>query len=185
MSRRLLLPALLAASACSRSAQPPDVSIAPVTDRVVTAGGGTLTLGRSSETVGISGDVSAPPDTVFRALLAVYAELGVKTTAVSSVQRAVGNQHLTIRRRLGGAPLQSYLECGGNPGEPNAETFDIVMNLMTFVTVSTSGGSTVTTRIQALGSDPKHGQGNQLRCSTTGELELRIVKMVRARLSLR
>lgn len=182
MNRRLVGLSVFAVCACSKAGPQPEVTVSPSTRRVVTAGGSTITIGGANETIGISTEISAAPDTVFKALLAVYGDLNVATPDVSSAQRAVGNQRLQIRRRLGGVPLQTYLDCGGNPGQPNAETFDIVMTLMSLVTPGRAGGSTVTTSVQAVGSDPTHGAGNQLRCSSTSELEGRIAKMVRAKL---
>ena len=75
--------------------------------------------------------------------------------------------------------MQTYIDCGGQPGQPNAETFDIELTLLSYVTAASGGGSTLTSRVSAIGNDPNHGQGNQMRCSSTGELEARIAKMVK------
>lgn len=181
MIRRLAL-AVVVSSACAKSAPAPDVSVAPVTDHIVFSSGSGISLDRSAETVGISAAIAAPADQVYAALVAVYRDLKVALTDANQAQRVLGNQALKIRRSLGGVPMQNYMDCGGQPGQPNAETFDLSLSLMSYVTAGTDGGSNLTTRLSGVGSDPNHGQGNQMRCSSTGELEARIAKMIKLQL---
>lgn len=172
--------------ACTKGSPGPDVGAAPVTTHVTfgslssgnTYGSG-MSLGQTAETVGVSTTIAFPADQVYKALVAVYKDLQVPLSDANPSTRILGNQSLKIRRRLGGVPMQTYLDCGGQPGQPNAETFDLDLNLLSFVTPGTDGGSTMTTRLSGLGSDPNHGSGNQMRCSSTGELESRIEKMVK------
>jgi anti-sigma factor RsiW len=178
-----LAPVVLMCACASRGAPPPDVAVVSTSDRIVTGAGNFMTIGGSATTVGIAGDVPAPPDDVFRAVKAVYDELKIPIADVSTADRAIGNQLFKTRRRIGGVSMQTYLDCGGNSGQPNAETFDIVMNVLTYVTAGQVTGSTVTTRLQAVGSDPNHGKDNQLRCASTGELEKRIAQMTREKVA--
>jgi hypothetical protein len=181
MIRRLAV-ALAALSACGKSGPAPDVSVAPVTDRIVFSTGSGVSLDRSAETVGIASTIAVPAEQVYAALVAVYRDIKVPLTDANQAQRILGNQSLKIRRSLGGVPMQNYVDCGGQSGQPNAETFDLTLNIMSFVTAGADGGSTLTTRLSGVGSDPNHGQGNQMRCSSTGELEARIAKMVKLQL---
>lgn len=181
MMHRLAL-AVVVVSACAKSGPAPDVSVTPVTDRIVFSTGSGVSLDRSAETVGITSAIAAPAEQVYTALLAVYRDIKVPLTDANQVQRILGNQAFRIRRSLGGVPMQNYVDCGGQPGQPNAETFDLSLSLMSYVTAGTDGGSTLTTRLSGVGSDPNHGQGNQMRCSSTGELEARIATMVKLRL---
>jgi hypothetical protein len=185
MTRRLACVALAMACGCASQGSPsPDVSVEPMADRVQT-GAGTLTIGGSATTVGITADIDAPPDDVFRTLRSAYDDLKIPVSDLSAKDRMVGNQQFKTRRRIAGVPMQNYLECGGNPGQPNAETYDVAITVMSSVSVSRDGASTLTTRVQAIASDPGHGQVNQMRCSTTGELEARIAKMVREKVAKR
>jgi hypothetical protein len=188
MIRRLVY-ALAVSFACAKGTPGPDVSAAPATTHVtfgtVTSGnayGSGMALDRSAETVGVSAAIAAPAEQVYAALVAVYRDIKVPLTDANASQHVLGNQTLKIRRSIGGVPMQNYIDCGGQPGQPNAETFDLNLNLMSFVTAGTDGGSTLTTRLSGVGSDPNHGQGNQMQCSSTGELEARIAKMVKLQL---
>jgi hypothetical protein len=169
----------LVCGCASSAAPPPDVAVVPTSDRIVTGSGDFMTIGGSAATVGISGDIQASPDDVFRAVQAVYADLKIPISDISPSDRVIGNQLFKTRRRVAGIPMQNYLNCGGSSGQPNAEMFDITMNIQSYVTVPKTGGSTLTTRLQAVGSDPNHGNDNQLRCASTGELEKRIAQMTR------
>ncbi len=184
MVRPLICCALLAA--CASNSPTPDVSVTPVSARVVTStGSGVVDLSRSAETIGVPIAVSANPDTVYVALVAVYRELGVPTPLLEPAHRVAGNEMLRVRRRIGGAPMQSYVDCGGTPGQPNAETYDMEIGLVSYVTPVTGGNSTITTTLSAAGNDPMLGKDRQMRCASTGELERRIVRMVRERLKLK
>lgn len=182
------LPELAMCGCGSRVGPSPDVAAVPVTERIVTGTGGAITIGSSATTVGISSDVGAPPREVLAALRSVYDGLHFPVTELSGGELGVGTGSFRVRRRVGGVPLQQYLDCGGSPGQPNAETFDIVLSLLSYVTPRADAPTTLTTlttRTAALGSDPKYGVGNQLRCSSTGELERRIGRLVREKLGLR
>lgn len=179
------LPALAICGCGSRVGPSPDVAAVPVTERIVTGTGGAITIGTSATTVGVSSDVGALPRDVLAALRSVYEGLQIPVTELSGGELGVGNGSFRVRRRLGGVPMQQYLDCSGSPGQPNAETFDIVLSLVSYISLRADAPTTLTTRISALGSDPKYGAGNQLRCSSTGELEQRIGRLVREKLGLR
>jgi hypothetical protein len=188
MIRRLAI-AVTVSFACAKGTPGPDVSAAPVTTHVtfgsVTSGNAYssgMSLDRTAETVGVSAAIAAPVDQVFAALVVVYRELKVPLMDANQAQRMLGNQSLKSRRSIGGVPMQNYMDCGGQPGQPNEETFDLSLSLMSYVTAGSDGGSTLTTRFSGFGSDPNHGQGNQMHCSSTGELEARIAKMVKLQL---
>lgn len=184
MIRPLVCCVLLAA--CASSGPAPDVSVTPVSARVVTtAGSGVVDLSRSAETIAVPVAIGANPDTVFVAMLAAYRELGVPTPLLDPARRLAGNELFRVRRRVGGQPMQGYLECGGNASQPNAETYDIEMSLVSYVTPAAGGTSTITTTMTAVGNDPMFGKDRQMRCASTGELERRIVRMVRDRLHLK
>jgi hypothetical protein len=184
MIRPLICCALL--GACATNSPTPDVSVTPVSAHVVTStGSGVANLSRSAETIGVPIPVSANPDTVFAALVAVYKDLGVATPLLDPARRLAGNELFRARRRLGGVPMQSYVDCGGSPSQPNAETYDIEMGLVSYVTPSTGGNATITTTLSAAGNDPMFGKDRQMRCASTGELERRIATMVRDRLKLK
>jgi hypothetical protein len=183
MTARFVLLTLVLAGACASSQANPPVEMSGGSQRIVNpVGSGGATLGPVAAQAGIAARFKSPPDSVFAALQDVYKELGVPLTLVDPAGRAIGNQSFRTRRRLGNAPMQNYLDCGGSGGQPNAETYDISLSLVSYVQVE-GAESTLITRITASGNDPSLGRGNAMACSTTGELEKRIETATRAKLN--
>jgi hypothetical protein len=79
-----------------------------------------------------------------------------------------------VRRHVGGLAMQSVVDCGAKIGLPNAETWDIEMNVLSYVRDDGKGGSRVSTRIQALGHDPTVAGRDLTPCATKGALEAKI-----------
>ncbi len=173
--------------ACASSQVPTPVVITPVSGRVETStGAGVVTLARSAETVGVTLVVPAAPDTVFRALLAVYKDLEIPTKRLDPAARVAGNDLFKARRKLGGGPMQAYVDCGGSLSQPNAETFEMELGVVSVVAASPKGGgSTITTTVTAAGNDPMFGRDRQMRCASTGEFERRIATLVREKLGIK
>ncbi len=69
---------------------------------------------------------------------------GVPLTVLDPVGRSIGNQSFRARRRLAGVPMQTYLDCGGSSGQPNAETYDISLSLLSYVAVDGKNVTLVT-----------------------------------------
>jgi hypothetical protein len=121
--------------------------------------------------------VPVSPDSAYRLLIRVYTLLELPMVSVDA-KRAVGNDELKVRRRIAGLPMQDVLDCGEKLGLQNAETWDIHMNLLSYVNADPAGGSQVLTRVQATGSRPEGSSLRQTPCATKGELEKKIGEMV-------
>lgn len=121
----------------------------------------------------IATPVPVSPDSAYQLLIRVYAMLELPMVSVDA-KRTVGNDDLKVRRRIAGIAMQDVLECGENLGAQNAETWDIDMNLLSYVKADPGGGSQVLTRIQAMGNRPEAARSRQTACSTTGALEKKI-----------
>jgi hypothetical protein len=179
--------ALMGAAGCassgsgsgSGSSTTTTVGVTPATQQVTLSSGQNVRINTTTTTVALSENVPVGPDSAFKVLVKVYTELSVAATTLDSRQRVVGNPSLKVRRRLGGVTLVKYLDCGYKDGSPNAETYDIVLNLMSSVSGPTPTSATVSTRIEGLATHPVFG--SQAVCTTTGELEKRIAQMVRER----
>lgn len=172
--------------ACASSQNPTPVVVTPVGGRVETStGAGVVTLARSAETVGITQAIAAAPDSVFQALLAVYKDLAIPTKRLDPAGRVAGNDLFKARRKLGGGPMQSYVDCGGSLSQPNAETFEMELGVVSAVSAAPKGGSIITTTVTAAGNDPMFGRDRQMRCASTGEFERRIAALVQQKLGLK
>jgi len=139
------------------------------------AGTAELRTTRSDPTAAFA--IAAPPERVFRALSTVYQDLGLTVNVLDTQGRRLGVESGRIRRQLGGQRLSRYLECGERLGGRVAETDDITFTLMTAVAAD-GQNSTLRTRVEAT-ARPIGVSGNPITCATTGNLEERIVAMVR------
>jgi len=174
----LLLLAL--ATACA-SAKPggSETTVAPSTTSLVVGSSAmsTMNIGTTNSYTAIATSVPVSADSAYQVLTRVYAMLEIPVAPVD-VKRAIGNDEIKIRRRIAGLPMQNVLDCGEKMGLPNAETWDIHMNLLSYVQPGPNGSAQVLTRIQALGN-PTDGSSRDLTpCATKGELEKKISDLV-------
>ena len=135
-------------------------------------------LGRQMKTyVAIATAVPVPPDSAYQLLLRVYAMLEIQMVP-SDRKRTVSNDDLKVRRHLGGIPMQDVVDCGEKLGLQNAETWEIDINLVSYVEPDPSGGSQVLTKIQAMGNRPEGSSLRQTSCTTKSAFEKKIGDMV-------
>lgn len=178
MIRAPLLLMLTAACASHSGATDPDTSVTPLTMGVVGIGATTNIETRSSS-ISLATTVPVAPDSAYALLKAAYAKLEIPIAQLDASQRSVGNDVLKVRRHLGGITMQNIVDCGAKLGISNAETWDIEMNILSFVAPDGKGGSKVATRIQALGHDPTVSDRNLSPCTTRGDLEAKIGNTVK------
>lgn len=121
--------------------------------------------------------VPVSPDSAYQLLIRVYATLELPMVSVDS-KLTVGNDDLKVRHQIAGIAMQKVIDCGEKLGTLNAETWDIDMNLLSYIKADPSGGSQVLTRVQAMGHRPEGANSRQTACSTTGALEKKIADMM-------
>lgn len=137
------------------------------------AANGGLTMGLTNTYTAIATSVNVSPDSAFQVLSRVYTMLQIPVAPVE-VKRAVGNDDLKVRRRIADLPMQRVLDCGQKMGLDNAETWDIHMNILSYVQPNERGGSNVFTRIQAMGNPADASSRDLTPCASNGELEKKI-----------
>lgn len=169
--------ALASACASGSGSSTTTVDTVPAPQQITTASGQSIRLGTTSSIVAVSEAIPIGADSAFVLLLKVYGDLQVPTTTLDPRQRTAGNASLKTRRRLGGVSLVRYLDCGYKDGNPNADSYDIVLNVVTSVSGAAPGSSTLSTRVDGVATHPVFG--SQTVCSTTGELEKRIATAVK------
>jgi hypothetical protein len=178
MIRAPLLLMLTAACASHTGATDPDTTVSPLTMGVVGINGTTNIETRSSS-ISLSTIVPVAPDSAYALLKAAYAKLEIPVAQLDASQRSIGNDVLKVRRHLAGLTMQTVVDCGEKIGIANAETWDIQMNILSFVVPDGKGGSKVSTRIQALGHDPTVSDRDLSPCTTRGDLEAKIGNTVK------
>ena len=116
-------------------------------------------------------------------LPSIYQDLGIPLTVKDDNRKVIGNEGWRTRRSIGRVPMQRYLDCGRSGTIENAETYQINMTIVTTVTANPDGGSVVGTIISAVGRNPVTSSTQDVRCASTGDLEIRIRDMVQQRVA--
>ena len=145
-----------------------------------TSGTSDLTL-TSTPNVGRA-TIEAAPDKVWTELVEVYKSLGIETSILDRPSRMIGNQSLKVRRRLGTVPLTRYIDCGSTQGAQSAETYEILLNIVSQLHSTSPNSTTITTTFQSMGR-PVTLSSEYRTCSSTGALEKAIADQLRTRLS--
>ena len=156
-----------------------ETTVAPSTTSLVVGSSamGTMNINQSNSYTAIATPLTVSQDSAYALLTRAYVMLEIPVAPVDQ-KRAVGNDALSIRRRIGGLPMQRVLDCGDKMGLPNAETWDIHMNILSYVEAGQNGGSQILTRIQAMGNPPDLSNRDLTSCPSLGELEKKISDLV-------
>ena len=182
---RASLLVLCAVAACAPTNTPPEVTPSAQTVRV-TGAMGTGTAVNSSTRTSATFDVRFDTlpvrlDAVWKVLPAVYGGLEIPISTYDAEKNMMGNSGMKVYRRLGQNQLTKILDCGRTQIGPNADSYEIVLSVITTVGKAGSANTVVATNIEASGQ-PMNYAGGQTRCRTKGELEKQIVLMLRTRL---
>lgn len=144
--------------------------------------GSTTGLNVTTRTEVSSAIIMAPPDAVFKAVSAAYSTLKIPVTEVNQANRTIGNAAYRIRRRIGDVPTMKAVDCGGDSGMPNAETYQLLLTIRTRVTANDAGGSVVQSTVEGSGRNPTTAGSSDVICTSTGGLEKRIAELVKENL---
>lgn len=123
--------------------------------------------------------VNAPVERTWAALQQVYTTLNIPIGELDQASRTIGNPVLRLRRRIGDVPTMRALDCGGDSGMPNAETYQLLLTLKSRVIANDAGGSVVQTTLEGTGRNPTTSASSDVRCSSKGVLEKRIADLVK------
>lgn len=182
MSQTVLL---LLVSACGTSGSTAETAVTPgqmpSTSRVVTGDGSALQINALNIDTDVRLFSTGTPEQVWAVLPAVYAELGIPLLVLDPATKSIGNSGYRVRRSLGKVPLYRYLDCGSSGTLKNAETYQINMSIMTTAHANPGGGTLVSTAITGTGKNPVTSSSAEVRCSSLGDLEIRIRDMVQKR----
>lgn len=156
-----------------------ETTVSPTTESLVngTSSMGTMNIGMTSSATAIATSLTVSPDSAYALLTRVYVVLQIPVAPVDQ-KRAIGNDEIKISRHIAGMQMQKVVDCGQSLGLDNAETWDIHMNLLSYVQAAPNGTSQILTRIQAMGNPPDRSDRDVIPCSSTGELEKKISDMV-------
>ena len=127
--------------------------------------------------------INAPVEKAWAALQEVYATLNIPVTDLNQQARTIGNNAYRVRRRIGDVPTMRALDCGGDSGMPNAETYQLLLTVKSRIIPSDAGGSVVQTTLEGTGKNATTAASSDVRCSSMGALEKRIADLVKAKVA--
>jgi hypothetical protein len=165
--------------ACATNAPP--VASSPESDIRITGPQGSMGISTRATVIAGVANLGAPVDKVWGTLAPVYEALAIPLTIADPATHTIGNQGMRAHHRLGDVRLSEYLNCGDSQGGQSADTYEVNMSVVTALTTNASGGTTITTTVDAM-AKPGSFSAEFSRCATTGRLESRIVQLVEARL---
>ena len=76
----------------------------------------------------------------------------------------MGNEGFKLRKTLGSTPLSRYIECGTTQIGPNAESYDVVLTLLTQLYPADGGSTSVTHTFEGSAKPVTYSQ-DYSRCS--------------------
>jgi hypothetical protein len=136
-------------------------------------GGGMITIDWEHQHTYEETKLLVGPDKAWSQFPTVFGELGIPTGLVDQQQHVFGNYGVKVRGSLGRQRLSKYLECGSTAGMSNADTYDVVIRVVSQVVPADAGLASLRTQVE--GSAHSSGDtGPSVRCVSTGALEARI-----------
>jgi hypothetical protein len=136
-----------------------------------------------TQSSGITAQFNASPDSVFKALIAAYDELGMSGAVVDPSQRLVKRSNMAIARTFAGAGVASLFDCGSGISGPYAERGRIDMTVTSMVTPAGDAPS-VTTTVEATVMPSDGTAAGRQRCVSRGGIEERIRRSIARSLGL-
>ena len=126
--------------------------------------------------------VHASPAQAFAAARATYAALKLPREWADSANGQIGTLKARLSYQLGGERLSTYFNCGQGLTGANADQWRLQIAIVTFVEPTTNGKSRVGTGVVAEAQDMSGVSTEPAMCGSSGLLEARILKDVKARL---
>jgi hypothetical protein len=180
-------PALLAGlcllAACAAGGSSPELAPrSPVTTQTMVSGpgGSTMAMNMVNDAAAVGTTVNGTVDATWSALQSVFASLEIPLSFRDEAQKRLGNSAHRVRRRVGSVPMIRAVDCGGESGMPNAETYDVTLEISSVVTATPDGKARLQTLVQGSARRPSSGAVNDVRCTSIGGLEKKIGEMVSA-----
>lgn len=127
--------------------------------------------------------VAAPMGVTFAAVRATYAALKLPREWADSANGQLGTLRARMTYQLGGERLSVFFNCGQGLTGANADTWRLTVALITFLQPAGEGRTRLGTGLVAEAQDMSGTSVEPAMCGSTGLLEERILKDVRARLT--
>ena len=131
------------------------------------------------ETGSMHGLVAGAPDSVFLVLKAVFAEIGLPPKDEDTADRKFGGKHIKVVRKLAKRPASYFISCGDGLTGPNADSWYIYVSYGIQVMPAPGKKASLRMSVNADAIDVPNGLSDRMICTTTGQLELEILRRLR------
>ena len=168
----------ISAAACARP-MPPDPAAVPP-ERVLVADADGTNIRSINSSGPVAAQVVAGPHAAYRALVAVYEELGIKPEVADDASLRITTTNVSFRRLIAGERASVYFDCGQTLTGARADDGRLTVSMASQATPAPSG-STVATTITAVVRTNDGTSTGTTNCISTGRLESRIHDMVKRR----
>jgi hypothetical protein len=145
---------------------------------VAGVGGATMAMNMVNDASAVGSVVTGSMEATWSALQSVYATLEIPLTFRDEGRKRLGNSSFRTRRRVGSVPMIRAVDCGGESGMPNAETYDVTLEITSVLQPDGDGKVRLQTLVQGSARRPSSGGGTDIRCTSLGGLEGKIAEMV-------
>jgi len=163
----------------SRPAAGPDlVADRAITTQTVQGISGSTGVAMVNDAAAVGSTIDASVDVTWSALQSVYVTLEIPLSRRDNEKKVLGNSAFRTRRRVGPVPMIRAVDCGGESGMPNAETYDVTLEITSMLSPTPDGRTRLQTLVQGTARRPASGNPNDVRCSSLGGLENKISEMV-------
>lgn len=126
--------------------------------------------------------VAAASNLVWGVLGGVFDQIGIPVTTTDPWTMTVGNPGFQTRR-IDGARMNTYLDCGTNFNGPLANHYQVTMSVITTL-AKVDGDHTEVSTVVDGSAMPRSNAGHPVQCTTREKLEALIVKKVEEALGL-
>ena len=172
----------VALGACASSGS--TSAAAPARPDVQTVRGGSAIAGSLTVTSNTSAAVTSlavPLDRVWKVLPAAFDSLGIPLGTLDPNRHLIGYEGFKVRQRLGKTALSRYLDCGTTQVGANADSYEVVLTVLTQLQPGASGTTSLATTVEANARPIAFSQAPS-RCTSTTVLESRLLDAVKAQL---
>jgi len=159
------------------SSESPDLRSSEQYTRIETSGGQSIEIDWEHQHTYEESKLLVGVDKAWTAYPTVFGELGIPPGIVDQKQHVFGNAGLKMRGSLGGRRLSTYLDCGTTAGMANADTYDLIVRVVSQVVLADAGLASLRTQVEA-SAHSSGDSGPGVRCVSTGALEARIAHMM-------
>ena len=158
------------------ASQPGIVTPAARADRVlVESQHGDYQITSTAEGAEFRTTLQADPAALWKALPTVYNELKISISSIDPVHRLVEGS-ATARRSFANTRLSQFVECGSSVVGPNANSYNVRLNLQTQIDSTADRAAVVRTLMRSTAASDG---GINVQCSSSGDLERLIVTRLR------